>query len=129
MPATINKKAEPANAVLYLRTGSADQEDIRRGLQTQQRLCEEYARQLGLRITDIYCDAGVSGLSERRPALGRLLRALSFGRIDYVIAADRARLARSHTLEQSLEERITRDGVGLVTGEQLHAADHQPGES
>jgi DNA invertase Pin-like site-specific DNA recombinase len=107
------------NAVAYLRTASADREDSRLGLERQRQLCDEFAHQLGLRITGTYSDVGVSGLSEQRPGLERLLLDLASESIGYVLTADRARLARSVSLARSLEERITRSGANLVTGEQL----------
>lgn len=88
----ITREAE--TTVAYLRTASANQLDSRLGLERQRRDCEDYARSLGVRITCIYADVGVSGLREDRPALGQLLRDLSRGGIRRVIVADPARLAR-----------------------------------
>jgi DNA invertase Pin-like site-specific DNA recombinase len=102
-------------AVVYLRTGSCDQADMRNGLESQQRICEDFARKRGLHVTRVYADAGVSGLAEHRPAFARLMRDLSNGRIGRVIVADPARLARSQKLEGKLSARIRHLGASLIS--------------
>jgi DNA invertase Pin-like site-specific DNA recombinase len=100
--------------VAYLRTASSDQLDSKRGLDTQRWACEGYARSVGLRITRIYADMGISGLSEQRPALTELMHDLSRGGIRRVLIADPARLARSRQLAEKLSERIRRNGASLA---------------
>ncbi len=109
---TTETKSNPA--VVYLRTGSCDQADIRNGLESQQRICEGSARKRGLHITRIYADAGVSGLASRRPSLDRMLSDLSSRRTPYVIVADPARLARNQTLSLALELQLGRYGTRLI---------------
>jgi DNA invertase Pin-like site-specific DNA recombinase len=101
-------------AVVYLRSGSCDQADIRNGLGSQQRICEDFARKCGLHVTRIYADAGVSGLANRRPSLDRMLSDLSSRRTPYVIVADPARLARNQTLSLALELQLGRYGTRLI---------------
>jgi DNA invertase Pin-like site-specific DNA recombinase len=102
------------HTVAYLRTAAAERVESRLGLARQQDACEDFARSLGARITRGYIDVGVSGLSERRPALTQLMHDLSCGAICRVVIADPARLARSWQLEDVLSERIRRHGALLA---------------
>jgi DNA invertase Pin-like site-specific DNA recombinase len=107
-------------AVVYLRTGSSDQADMRNGLESQQRICEDFARKCGLHITRIYADAGFSGLANRRPSLDRMLSDLSFRWTPYVVVVDPVRLARNQTLSLALELQLGRYGTRLIAA---YAAD------
>ena len=102
-------------AVVYLRTASIDQADVRHGLESQQRICEDFARHSGLHITHIYADAGFSGLAGRRPSLDRMLSDLSSYWTPYVVVADPARLARNQTLSLALELQLGRYGTQLIS--------------
>jgi DNA invertase Pin-like site-specific DNA recombinase len=102
-------------AVIYMRSATADLIRSRLGVERQRLVCEEYARRLGLHITDTYVDVGVSGLRESRPALDQLMLDLSQGYIRHVVIADPARLARSRELAQRLQERIRGEGASLTT--------------
>jgi DNA invertase Pin-like site-specific DNA recombinase len=102
-------------AVVYLRTASIDQADVRNGLRSQQRICEDFARSSGLHITRVYADAGFSGLAGRRPSLDRMLSDLSSRWTPYVVVADPARLARNQTLSLALELQLGRYGTQLIS--------------
>jgi DNA invertase Pin-like site-specific DNA recombinase len=102
-------------AVAYLRVASAAQEDHTSALGRQWNLCQQYARNRGLTITYVYTDAGVSGNSPRRPALDRMLRKLSRGRIGYLITADNNRLARDPGLRLAFELELSRYGVAPIS--------------
>jgi DNA invertase Pin-like site-specific DNA recombinase len=108
-------------AVVYLRTGSIDQTDVRNGLGSQQRICEDFARSCGLHITRIYADAGFSGLAGRRPSLDRMLSNLSSRWTPYVVVADPARLARNQTLSLALELQLGRYGTQLISASAAEA--------
>lgn len=101
-------------AVAYMRTATVEQAGSRIGLERQRRTCEQHARGLGLRLGMIYADVGVSGLSERRPALDQLMRDLARGRIRYVVIAAPYRLARSWAVEQRIRNRIRSQGATLA---------------
>jgi DNA invertase Pin-like site-specific DNA recombinase len=105
---------EPKMTVAYLRTATTDRRAIGPSPERQRRVCEQYARALGLRLSMIYADVGVSGLSERRPALNQLMLDLGRGRIRCVVIAAPYRLARSQELEQRLWKRIRRHGASLT---------------
>ncbi|HTD08374.1 MAG TPA: recombinase family protein [Solirubrobacteraceae bacterium] len=103
--------SKPKATVAYLRTATADRRVTRMSLERQYQACEERADALGLRVSTIYFDIGVSGLSERRPALDQLMRDLSDGRIGHVVMADPDRLARNWRLEEQLHKRIRSHGA------------------
>jgi DNA invertase Pin-like site-specific DNA recombinase len=98
-------------AVAYIRVASISQVDYAIALERQLETCQRYALDRGLTITRVYTDAGISGNSPRRPALDRMLRKLSHGRVRYLITADHTRLARSPMLRLSLELELGRYGV------------------
>lgn len=102
-------------AAIYLRTASTAQFGEDSTLERQRRICEARARHLGLPIAETYTDIGVSGLTERRPGLDRLLADLEHGHIGYVITADGTRLARSRTLAASLISKLRDLSVKLIT--------------
>jgi site-specific DNA recombinase len=106
---------KPTEAVAYLRVASAAQEDHPKALERQWELCQQYARRRGLTITQVYSDVGISGNSLRRPALDRMLRALSRGRIGYLVTADNNRLARDPVLRLAFELELSRYGVTQVS--------------
>jgi DNA invertase Pin-like site-specific DNA recombinase len=97
----------------YMRTATADRETTGPSLERQRLACEEYADALGLRVSAVYCDVGVSGLSEQRPALDQPMHDLSRGGIRHVVMADPDRLTRNRQLEQRLQERIRGRGASV----------------
>lgn len=100
-------------AVVYVRTASYALPPDSGAVDHQRRVCAQ-ARHLGVTIAETYVDNGVSGLSESRPALDRMLADLSHGRIGYVITSDLARLARNSELASKLTDKISRFGARLV---------------
>jgi len=99
--------------VAYMRTATADPRTTGMSLERQHQACVEYADTLGLHVRAVYYDVGVSGLSEERPALARLMRGISRGRIRHVVMADPDRLARNRELEQRLQKRIRGRGASV----------------
>lgn len=107
-----------STAIVYLRTASTEQADHSAALERQWDVCKDYARERGLRIVGTYTDAGVSGLSPRRPALDSIMDELPLGRTCYLITADETRLSRSIALQLALELQLGRYGVKLVVASQ-----------
>lgn len=110
----ITKAPNGEATVAYLRTASANQIDSKLGILRQRQVCEEYARRLGQHLSTIYVDVGMSGLSDRRPALRQLTCDLSQGHIRHVVIADPTRLARSASLERHLSQLIRGHGATLT---------------
>jgi DNA invertase Pin-like site-specific DNA recombinase len=107
---------QPRKIVAYLRTASSGQSD-RHTLEHQRDICEAQASNLGVKIELFYVDAGVSGMTPSRPSLDALFDDLALGQTDYVIAADRTRLARDPALALSLERQIAHTGALLITND------------
>jgi DNA invertase Pin-like site-specific DNA recombinase len=99
---TISTPSNSRITVAYLRTASGNRLDSGLSLAVQRKTCEDYARRLGVRISLVYVDAGVSGLSEGRVGLRQLLRDIVCLRIGRVIVAEPTRLSRSLRLQQQL---------------------------
>lgn len=99
--------------VAYMRTATVDRRVTVLSLERQRQACEEYAHALGRRVSAIYADIGVSGLSEHRPALDQLMLDLERGHIRCVVMADPDRLARSRQVEQRLQQRVRRKGATI----------------
>jgi DNA invertase Pin-like site-specific DNA recombinase len=112
---TMQTISDSGHTVAYLRIASGSQFGSSPGLDTQRQVCEGFARSLGVRITRIYADVGVSGQREQRPALAELMRDLSCGGIHRVVIADPARLARNRKLRDKLSERIRHQGASLAS--------------
>ncbi len=110
----IQKRPTKSLIVAYMRTATVDHRSTRIDLERQHRACEQHAHALGLRLSAIYADVGVSGLAECRPALDQLMHDLSDGRIRRVVISDPYRLARNQELEQRLWKRIRRQGASLT---------------
>jgi DNA invertase Pin-like site-specific DNA recombinase len=105
------------SAVLYLRVASADQQDQRDGIAQQRAVCTREAERLGAVVTDEYVDAGASGSRMNRAGLLGLLRRVAEQPIRYVIVRDRTRLARSAADDATINERLKRSGVTVVSAD------------
>jgi DNA invertase Pin-like site-specific DNA recombinase len=106
--------SNPRITVAYLRSASGNQFRGGLSLVAQRKICEDYARHLGVRISLVYSDVGVSGLSDDRVGLKQLLRDIVCLRIGRVIVAEPTRLSRSLRLQQQLQARIRGNGAGLT---------------
>jgi DNA invertase Pin-like site-specific DNA recombinase len=107
------RPTKPELTVAYVRTATADRRVTGLSLERQRQACEEYAHALGRRMSAIYADIGVSGLSEHRPALDQLMLDLARGHIRCVVMADPDRLARSRQVEQRLQQRVRSKGATI----------------
>jgi DNA invertase Pin-like site-specific DNA recombinase len=77
-------------AGIYTRVSTADQHP-----EMQQRELLEYVRRRGWAKYRIYCDKGISGATEKRPALNALFEDCRRGNIDVVVVWKFDRFARS----------------------------------
>jgi len=84
----------------YLRVSTADQ-----SADLQRRGIRQFAGRADLEVTDWYCDEGVSGRTETRPALDRLMEAARRRDVDCVVVWKFDRFARSAShLIRALDE-------------------------
>lgn len=83
-------------AFIYKRVSTQEQANSRLGLQSQEQLCRDMARRLGMTIEGLCADEGVSAsipLAERSDGR-RLTEMIAAGAVDVVIGLDQERLFR-----------------------------------
>jgi len=114
---TIQQSKAPAiTAVLYQRVARVPDAENRQGAAVRGQLedTRRMAAELGASVVEEFTDAGASGRTTNRPALGRMLSYIDEHDTTYCIVADLARLARDQTAYTAIREALTRTGVTLV---------------
>ena len=102
-------------AIGYVRVSSDEQADSGLGLQAQRQRITAFCEMKGLRLADVYEDAGVSAGKPlaSRPAGARLLNAARRGKI-VVVVAKLDRLFRSVTDAANVIADFDRKGIELI---------------
>ena len=77
-------------AALYLRVSTSDQT-----VENQRRELEAAAERHGWQVVQVYEDKGISGSTDKRPALDRLMKAVARKEVDVVMAWSVDRIGRS----------------------------------
>ena len=96
----------------YIRVSTETQAEKGGGLDVQRGAIEKYARDNGIEITRIFCDAGISGTQESRPALDELLlETIQEG--DTIIVHNTSRLWRSIFAQATVMKAITNAKANL----------------
>lgn len=117
LPASSLTDTDPAmeTAVLYLRVSTDQQADSGLGLAAQEKACRDTAERLGLPVSSVHVDAGVSGSTpvHKRPSLVAALADLSRGSV--LIVAKRDRLSRDGYVTLATEREVQRIGARLVS--------------
>ena len=98
---------------IYLRVSQADQTTDNQRLDL-----ERVAEQRGWDVIEVYLDHGVSGKSDRRPALNRLRRDAMHGKLDVVAAWSVDRLGRSVAHIVNLLHELTEQKVAVYLHQQ-----------
>ena len=98
----------------YVRVSTEEQVDSGLGLAAQRATIEAECDRRGLRLLEIYEDAGLSGKSLERPALTAARDALREGRGSVLMVAKLDRLTRSVHDATGLMLEAEREGWGLV---------------
>jgi site-specific DNA recombinase len=107
-------KRTPKAAAVYARI-SLDRNGEGLGVQRQERLCRELARQKGWRVADVYRDNDRSAHNGKpRPAYERMLADIERGVIDAVICVDQDRLVRRPIELEHFIDLADRRGVALA---------------
>ena len=70
-------RREISEAVIYCRVSSDKQIRQGHGLETQEKRCREYAAGRGYKVVEVFHDGAISGGSDDRPSLYRLINLLS----------------------------------------------------
>lgn len=84
--------------IIYCRVSSLDQVDGT-SLESQERICREYAEREGIEVVEVFVDRGESAKTADRP---QFLKAISFcgqkkNRIDFFVVYKLDRFSRSQT--------------------------------
>ena len=84
-------------AALYARLSSEDLQDgTSVSIETQKKILEDYCKNNGIIIYNVYVDDGYTGTNFNRPAFKRLLRDCENKQFNMVIVKDLSRLGREH---------------------------------
>ncbi len=103
-------------AVGYIRVStSAQAEDDKFGISSQQEIIEKYATDNGYELIDIFTEEGVSGVKETRPELDKILYGDNELEYDTVIVAKSDRIARDIKLYFYYLYTLEKKGVKLVS--------------
>jgi len=98
---------------IYIRVSTEEQAKEGFSLTTQREYLEEYAKREGHEVYKIYSDDGISGYSERRPALQELLKDAKLRRFDLVIVYKIDRFSRNLKDLLNLVDELSNSGVGF----------------
>jgi DNA invertase Pin-like site-specific DNA recombinase len=100
-------------AAIYSRFSTDRQSES--SIEDQVRICEEYARQNGMTVSERFADHGISGASiGNRPSYIKLREALLARRFDVVLVSDLSRLSRSTgDLNKEIDRFVAR-GIRVV---------------
>jgi DNA invertase Pin-like site-specific DNA recombinase len=101
------------SAVIYARYSSDLQREA--SIEDQARLCREFAKREGLRVSATYSDSGISGASLMRPGIQKLLRDARGHKFTVVIAEALDRLSRDLSDVAGLFKQLSFEGIRLVT--------------
>jgi len=80
---------------IYIRVSTEDQVKEGYSLEVQREYLESFAKREGHEVFKVYCDGGISGYSERRPALQELLQDAKLRRFDLVVVYKIDRFSRN----------------------------------
>ena len=97
----------------YVRVSTAEQAEHKTSLRQQEVDLKSYCDKQGIELVEIFVEPGVSGSDWRRPEFNRMML-LATGDdhpVDFVVAADMARLARDVELIITTQGQLRRAGV------------------
>ena len=112
----MEKTEQPGKVVIYCRVSSTKQVKEGNGLDGQEQGCRAWARQHGLVVERVFCDAGVSGAKDDRPALNEMLDFLEKTPNKYIaLFYDISRIARDTELFWAIHNQIVAKGHKVET--------------
>ena len=98
---------------IYIRVSTEEQAKEGYSLATQREYLEEYTKREGYEIYKAYSDDGISGYSERRPALQKLLQDAKLRRFGLVVVYKIDRFSRNLKDLLNLVDELLNSGVGF----------------
>jgi DNA invertase Pin-like site-specific DNA recombinase len=105
----------PSRAFGYLRVSTDGQSDSGLGLDAQRSAVEAAAKRLGLVLTDVFADAGLSGALDLDDRPGLLTAVQGLKRGDVLIVAKRDRIGRDLIGVAMIERSVIRKGARIVS--------------
>jgi DNA invertase Pin-like site-specific DNA recombinase len=104
------------DCLLYARVSTEEQADKGYSLDTQEKLCREFAERNGYRVVGVFRDEGKSGTTLDRPALQDLLAKCTKGTtVNAVIVQETDRLARNTHNHLTVRALLQKAGVKLIS--------------
>jgi len=98
----------------YIRVSTETQAEKGGGLDVQRGAIEKYAKDNGIEIAQMFCDAGISGTQENRPALDELLlETIHEG--DTVIVHNTSRLWRSIFAQATVMKAVMQAKANIIS--------------
>lgn len=101
-------------AVLYCRVSTVRQAEEELPIASQRERCEDKARALGAVVLRVYCDEGLSGQSDDRPAFQAAILYCEAHSPTYLITWSTSRFARNRLDAQLYKRRLGKTGTSLV---------------
>ncbi|MDE7361113.1 MAG: recombinase family protein [Oscillospiraceae bacterium] len=101
------------NAVIYARFSSSSQREA--SIEEQVKVCREYAQKHEHEIVDIYSDNAISGKTDERPSLRKLLADSAKHKFDTVLVYSIDRFGRNLMQTLTNENKLVINGVTLVS--------------
>ena len=98
---------------IYTRVSTEEQVREGTSLDVQREYLEKYAQREGYEIYKVYSDEGISGYSDKRPALQELLKDAKLRRFDLAIAYKIDRFSRNLKDLLNLVDELSSSGVGF----------------
>lgn len=109
------------NVAVYYRVSTKGQaDDDKHGLPVQREAVGKYCAEHGYTVVETYEDAGYSGATLERPALGEMLSASGF---DAVVVYCWDRLAREQMLDGYIRYALKRRGVDVLSATETNGVD------
>ncbi len=118
------------NAVIYCRVSTEEQtQENHHSLETQERLCQEYATRENITVIKSFVDAGKSGTTIKgRPALREMMNFIEDEHVDYILVQDTDRIARNTLEHLSLKALFAKNKTRLIAISQLGIDDTPEGK-
>lgn len=98
---------------IYIRVSTEDQAKEGYSLEVQREYLEAFAKREGFEIFKVYSDDGISGYSDRRPALQELLKDAKDKKFEIVLVYKIDRFSRNLKDLLTLVEELSSSGVAF----------------
>lgn len=109
----------PKRVAIYCRISRAEQDDTGElstdNVESQQRICEAFAKEKGWTVSEVYVDNSISGGKANRPAFVQLQLAMEDGKIDVALATELERFRRDEITDLQFRTTAKKHNVEIWT--------------